>query len=108
MGEIMERQLREWRYSYSKQSSKHILNDSRWALCNESDEEVHVVDEGVIVRAGHVFGLMFVSSCSVIVHIDDTILHASNIAQILWKVLRLKGVFPILWRSCENYGYIQI
>lgn len=95
----MEGQMRKW---------KHISNDSRWALCNEGDEEVHVVDEGVIVGAGHVFGLMFVSSCSIIVHIDKTLLHASNIAQILWQFLDIKGVFPILWRSCEDYGDIQI
>lgn len=45
---------------------------------------------------------MFVSSCSVVVHIDETVLHAGNISQILWQVLGIKGVFPILWRRCEG------
>ena len=78
-----------------------MLKDSRWALCNEGNEEVHVIDEGVVVGAGQVFGLMFVSSCLVIVHIDDTILHTSNVSQILWQVLCVKGVFPVLWRRGE-------
>lgn len=77
---------------------KNFLDDSRWALCNESNEEVHVIDEGVVVGAGQVFGLMFVSSCSVVVHIDETILHPSNITQILWQVSGIEGVVPILWR----------
>lgn len=76
--------------------------DSRWALCNESNEEVHVVDEGVVVGAGQVLGLMFVSSRSVVVNIDETLLHTSNIFQILWQGLGIEGVFPILWRRCED------
>lgn len=76
--------------------------DSRWALCNESNKEVHVIDECVVVGPGQVFGLMFVSSCSIVVHIHETLLHAGNITQILWQVLGVKGVFSILWRSRED------
>lgn len=83
--------------------NQHISQDSRWALCNESDEEVHVVDEGVVVGAGQVFGLVFVSSRSVVVHIDDTVLHTSDVSQILWQVGGIEGVFPVLWRRCEDW-----
>lgn len=76
--------------------------DSRGALCNESDEEVHVIDEGVVVGVGQVFGLMLVSSCCVVVHIDETVLHTGNIAQILRQVFGVKWVFTILWGSCKD------
>lgn len=92
LDEIMAEILQLW-------NTKH----SRWALCNESDEEVHVVDEGVVVGAGQVLGLMFVSSRGVVVHVDETVLHTGNISQILWQVLGIKGVFPILWRRCEDW-----
>lgn len=78
------------------------VEDSRWALCNESNEEVHVVDEGVVVGAGQVFGLMFVGSFSIVIHINDTILHTSNISQILRQVLGVKWVVPILGRRSED------
>lgn len=54
--------------------------NSRRALRNESNEEVHVIDEGVVVGAGQVFGLVFVCSGRVAVHIDDTILHTSDVS----------------------------
>lgn len=71
---------------------------SRRALRNESNEEVHVIDEGVVVGAGQVFGLMFVRSSGVVVHVDDAILHTSDVSQVLWQVLGFEGVFSILWR----------
>lgn len=54
--------------------------NSRRALRNESNEEVHVIDEGVVVGAGQVFGLMFVCSGGVVVHVDDAILHTSDVS----------------------------
>lgn len=78
------------------------VKDSRWALGNEGDKEVHVIDEGGIVGAGQVFGLMFVSSCSIVVHVDETVLHTSHVAQILWQVFGVKGVLSLLWRRCED------
>lgn len=91
-----------WSHASVTDCKWHLVKDIRWALCDESNEEVHVVNEGVVIRAGQVFGLMLVSSCSIIVHIDDTILHTSNISQILWQVLTIKGIFPILRRMCED------
>lgn len=70
----------------------------RWALCDESDEEVHVVDEGVVVRAGQVFGLVLVGRSGVVVHIDEAVLHAGNITQVGWQVLGVKGILFLLWR----------
>lgn len=82
------------------------MNDSRRALSNERNEEVHVIDEGVIVGAGQVFGLMFVSSCSVVIHVDETILHTGHVTQILWQVTGAERVVPVLWRSCEGWKCI--
>lgn len=75
--------------------------NSRRALRNESNEEVHVIDESVVVGAGQVFGLMFVCSGGVVVHVDDAILHTSDVSQVLWQVLGFEGVFSILWRWKE-------
>lgn len=80
-----------------------LRGNSRWALRNESNEEVHVIDEGVVVGAGQVFGLMFVCSGGVIVHVDDAILYTSDVSQVLWKVLGFEGVLSILWRWEEHY-----
>lgn len=75
-----------------------FCGNSRRALRNESNEEVHVIDEGVVVGAGQVFGLMFVRGGGVVVHVDDAILHTSDVSQVLWQVLGFEGVFSILWR----------
>ena len=101
--EEQQRLLRNVSSNHFKQRNQPILKDSRWALCNESNEEVHVVNEGVVVGAGQVFVLMFIGSSSVVVHEDDTILHTSNVSQILWQGLGIKGVFSVLWRSCEDW-----
>lgn len=76
----------------------HFLRHSRWALSNESNEEVHVVDEGVVVRTGQVFGLVLVCGGGVIVHVDEAILHARDVAQVLLQVLGFEGVLAVLWR----------
>lgn len=78
------------------------MKDSRWALCNESNEEIHVVDEGVVVWAGKVFGMVFVGSCGIIVHVDEALLHTSHIAQVLWQGLVIEGIFPSLRQRCED------
>lgn len=77
------------------------MEDSRWALGNESNEEIHVIDECVVVRAGKIFWLMFVGGRSIIVHVDKTLLHASDISQVLWQGLKIKGIFPTLRKRCE-------
>lgn len=80
----------------------HFLWNSRWALSNEGNEEVHVVDEGVVVGAGQVFGLVLVCSGGVIVHVDEAFLHARDVAQVLLQVLGFEGVLAVLWRWGEH------
>lgn len=78
------------------------MRDSRWALCNESYEEIHVVDEGVVVWVGKVFGLVFVGGSGIIVHVDEALLHAGHIAQVLWQGLGIEGIFPRLRQRRED------
>lgn len=80
------------------EGNRHFLWNSRWALSNESNEKVHVVNEGVVVRAGQVFGLVLVCGGGVIVHVDEAVLHARDVAQVLWQVLGVEGVLAVLWR----------
>lgn len=74
----------------------------RWALSDESNQKVHVIDEGGVVRVRQVSGLVLVSGGRVIVNIDDTILHTGNIAQALRQDTGIEGVFSILGRRCED------
>lgn len=80
------------------EGNSHFLWNSRWTLSNESNEEVHVVDEGFVVGAGQVFGLVLVCGGGVIVHVDEAVLHARDVAQVLLQVLGFEGVLAVLWR----------
>lgn len=79
-------------------SNRHFLWNSRWPLSNEGNEEVHVVNEGVVVGAGQVFGLVLVCGSGVVVHVDEAIFHARDVAQALLQVLGVEGILAILWR----------
>lgn len=59
------------------------LQNSRWALSYQGDQKVHVVDEGDKVWTG-MKRLVFISRRCVFIDVDNTILHASNIADV-WK-----------------------
>lgn len=84
------------------EGNRHFLWNSRWTLSNEGNEEVHVVDEGVVVGAGQVFGLVLVCGSGVVVHVDEAIFHPGDVAQVLLQVLGVKGVLAVLWRWSEH------
>lgn len=86
------------KFSAFYEGKRHFLWNSRWALSNEGNEEVHVVDEGFIVGAGQVFGLVLVCGSGVVVHVDEAIFHARDVAQVLLQVLGFEGILAVLWR----------
>lgn len=76
--------------------------DSRRTLRNESNEEIHVVDEGVVVGAGKVFGLVFVGSRGVMVDVDEAVLHTRDVSQVFWQFPCVERIHPRLWQRCED------
>lgn len=94
--------LRHCLVNVGKRIADTWRGDSRWALRNESDEEIHVVDEGVVVRAGEVFGMVLVGRRGVVVHVDEALLHTGHVTQVLWQGLGIEGIFSRLGQSCED------
>lgn len=76
--------------------------DLRWALSDESDQEVHVIDKGGEVRGGQVDGLVVVSSLLVFEGTYHTVLHARHVVQVLGQGLSLKRILTFLGWSCED------
>ena len=74
----------------------------RGAQCNERNQEVHVIDEGVVVNVGQIMGLVLVSSLLVVVNVDNAVLHAGNVAQVRREFRGIEGVFPALGRWVED------
>lgn len=72
------------------QTVQIMRKNIRWALSDESDEEIHIVNKGSKVRSWQVHAL----------DVDDTIPHACLMGQILGQGLRLKWILPSFgWRS---------
>ncbi len=74
----------------------------RWALSNQGDEEVHVVYEGDKIWTGVVQRLVFISRCCIFVDIDNTIPHASDVAEARWEVLCAERILTRLRRRGED------
>lgn len=81
----------------------YLQLNSRWALCDQSNEKIHVVDEGRVVRAGQVLGFVFVSGPCVFVHVDNTIFHTRYVAQVFRKAFNVEGILAILGWGCEDW-----
>jgi len=73
----------------------------RGALGDQGDEEVHFVDEGFVVGAGQLVGLVLVRRRLVLVHIDDAVLHARLVAQVLGQGAGVERVLAVLRGTCE-------
>lgn len=74
-----------------------VRENIRWALSDESDEEVHIVNKGSKVRSWQVHAL----------DVDDTIPHDCLVGQVLRQGLRLEWILPSFgWRS-EDYNRQQ-
>lgn len=78
-------------------------SDSRGALCNQGNEEVHVIDEGVVIRPGQVLGLVFVGGLLVIVNIDEPLVHPGHIAKVLRQRFETEGVLILLGWGCKHW-----
>jgi len=75
---------------------------ARWALRDQGDEEVHVIDESGKFWTGVVQRLVFISRCLVFVDKDNTILHASNVAKVRWEVLSAERILASLGRRGKD------
>lgn len=69
-------------------------------LCNQDQEEIHVIDEVLEAGVGQILWLISLSCCLVCVDINYPILHLHVVPQVLREVPSVKGILSILhWRG---------
>lgn len=69
-------------------------------LCNQGQEEVHVINEVLKAGVGQILWLISVSCCLVFIDVNYTILHLNVVSQVLTEIPHVKGILSILhWRG---------
>lgn len=65
-------------------------------LCNEGQEEVHVINEVLEAGVGQVLWLISANRCLVSVDVNYPIFHLDVVSQVLGETLSFKGILSIL------------
>lgn len=73
------------------------------SLCNQGQEEVHVINEVLKIGVGQVLWLVSASCCFVSIDVNYPILHLNVVSQVLSKIPSFKGILSILHRWCEHW-----
>lgn len=69
-------------------------------LCNQDQEEVHVIHEALEAGVGQVLRLISLSRCLVCIDINYPILHLDMVSQVLGEIPSVKGILSTLhWRG---------